>query len=57
MDGKFYVTKCPPGRAEGADDWGDYNTMQPPYEEEEIDPNFDEEGNPRPLDWFFNDNK
>ncbi len=51
----FYVTVVPPGQAEGADSWNDYNDLPPPPYEEEIDQNFDEEGNPRPLDWFFND--
>lgn len=52
----FYVTMCSPGRAEGASDWNDYSAVQPFEPEEEIDQNFDEEGEPRPLDWFFNDN-
>ncbi len=58
MDGKFYLTRCPPGRAEGADSWGTYmnhGTLKTPEPEEEIDQGWDEDGNPRPLDYFFND--
>lgn len=56
---RFYVTHCPPGRARGADDWGTYISQSragPPWPEELSDPNYDEDGDPRPLDWFFNDN-
>ena len=55
----FYVTKCPPGRAEGADSWDTYTcygSKLPKESEPEIDLSMDEDGNPRPLDWFFNDN-
>lgn len=61
MKDKFYVTKCPPGRAEGADSWDTYmshgseRSFEPTYEPE-IDQSLDENGNPQPLDWFFNDN-
>ncbi len=57
----FYVTRYPPGRAEGAASWETYmshSTEQPTETDEpEIDYGFDEDGNPRPLDWFFNNNK
>lgn len=58
-EGRFYVTKCPPGKAEGADSWGTYmshGTERSFPDEPEIDQSMDEDGNPRPLDFFFNDN-
>lgn len=53
--GNFYITICPPGNAAGASDWDAYADYGSPGMEDEIDPNYDEDGNPRPLDWFFND--
>lgn len=57
---RFYVTRYPPGRAVGADSWDTYvchSTEQTfKIDEPEIDQSMDEDGNPRPLNWFFNDN-
>lgn len=55
----FYVTRLPPGRAEGSDTWNDYEqesaTVDELYdfETEEIEEEFDVDGNVRPLDFFF----
>lgn len=54
----FYVIKCPPGNAVGSDSWETYisgGLEHTHFPEEEIDQGFDEDGNPRPLDYFYND--
>lgn len=52
----FYVTTCPPGDAEGAGEWtvySDYGSTAEAEEAEEFNDDSDEEGNIRPLDYFF----
>lgn len=57
----FYVTKCPPGNAEGSDSWNEYQEIGSMDENEiiygeadhSIDSEFDEDGFVRPLDFFF----
>lgn len=58
---RFYITKVPPGNAEGSDSWNDYQEHATVDENEiiygetvtDIDDEFDEDGLVRSLDYFF----
>ena len=56
MLSSFYVTKCPPGIAAGAEDLtatSDYGVQNVDENEFEVEQEFDAEGNLRPLDYYF----
>lgn len=59
----FYITRLPPGKAGGSDTWTEYeqeieldelhNAGNTGISTEEIEEEFDDTGQVRPLDFFF----